>query len=134
MHKRDGLLRSAKNIILENKKFFIAGNFNIQLTGFISILFVHAVHKAQTKRDKRQPAKSIEVGSIQDRRNGVCRCAVCTKHIDGNISRVAGVVKVNTSFEKANTSTGFDSQKVSVESLKNKIGKLGYLVTGTQMK
>jgi mercuric ion transport protein len=53
-------------------------------------------------------------------------CADCTKHIDGVLSKVTGVVKVSTSFEKAQTSVTYDPKKTSADSLKNKINQIGY--------
>ncbi|WPU96446.1 mercuric transport protein MerTP [Mucilaginibacter sabulilitoris] len=59
-------------------------------------------------------------------------CADCTKHIDGVLSKVPGVVKVSTSFEKAQTSVNYDPKKTSAGSLKNKITQIGYQVTSVK--
>jgi copper chaperone CopZ len=59
-------------------------------------------------------------------------CADCTKHIDGVLSKVPGVVKASTSFEKALTSVTYDSKKTSADSLKNKIIQIGYQVTSVK--
>jgi copper chaperone CopZ len=59
-------------------------------------------------------------------------CADCTKHIDGVLSKVSGVVKVSTSFEKAQTSVIYDPKKTSADSLKNKITQIGYQVTSVK--
>lgn len=61
-------------------------------------------------------------------------CADCTRHIDGTLSKVPGVVKANTSFEKAQTTVSFDPQKTSADSLKSKINQIGYHVTAVQLK
>ncbi|GAC1313926.1 MAG: hypothetical protein NVSMB24_37870 [Mucilaginibacter sp.] len=53
-------------------------------------------------------------------------CADCTRHIDGTLSKVPGVVNVSTSFEKAQTTIGYDPKKTSADSLKNKIIQIGY--------
>jgi copper chaperone CopZ len=59
-------------------------------------------------------------------------CADCTKHIDGVLSKVPGVVKVSTSFEKAQTSFTYDPKKTSADSLKNKITQIGYQVSSVK--
>ncbi|OJW14317.1 mercuric transport protein MerTP [Mucilaginibacter sp. 44-25] len=59
-------------------------------------------------------------------------CADCTKHIDGVLSKVPGVVKVSTSFEKAQTSVNYDPKKTSADSLKNKVAQIGYQVTAVK--
>jgi mercuric ion transport protein len=61
-------------------------------------------------------------------------CADCTRHIDGAISKVPGVVNVNTSFEKAQTTVSYDPQKTSADSLKSRINQIGYHVTAVQIK
>lgn len=61
-------------------------------------------------------------------------CADCTRHIDGTLSKVPGVVNVNTSFEKAQMTVSFDPQKTSADSLKSKINQIGYHVTAVQLK
>ena len=57
-------------------------------------------------------------------------CASCTAHIDGALSKVSGVAKSSTSYEKAETRVSYDPKKVSIDSLKAKINKTGYQVTG----
>ncbi len=61
-------------------------------------------------------------------------CADCTRHIDGELSNIPGVIKANTSFEKATTTVGFDPKKTSPDSLKNKINQIGYRATIIQAK
>jgi mercuric ion transport protein len=61
-------------------------------------------------------------------------CADCTKHIDGVLSKVAGVMKVSTSYEKAQTIITYDPEKTTIDSLKNKINQIGYRVTGVKTR
>lgn len=61
-------------------------------------------------------------------------CADCTRHIDGTLSKVPGVVNVSTSFEKAQTTVSYDPKKTSADSLKNKINQIGYRVTSIKIK
>lgn len=61
-------------------------------------------------------------------------CADCTRHIDGELARLSGVIKATTSFDKAITTVGYDSRKISPDSLKNKINQIGYRATITQSK
>lgn len=61
-------------------------------------------------------------------------CADCTKHIDGELSGVPGVIKATTSFEKTITTVGYDPKKTSADSLKNKIDRIGYRATIIQTK
>lgn len=61
-------------------------------------------------------------------------CADCTRHIDGELSKMPGVMKATTSFEKATTTVGYDPKKTSADSLKKKIDQIGYRATITQTK
>ncbi len=56
-------------------------------------------------------------------------CASCTAHIDGALSKVSGVAKSLTSFEKSETKVTYDPKKISVDSLKSQINRTGYKVT-----
>jgi mercuric ion transport protein len=56
-------------------------------------------------------------------------CASCTAHIDGTLSKVSGVAKSLTSYEKAETRVTYDPKKISVDSLKSQINRTGYQVT-----
>lgn len=61
-------------------------------------------------------------------------CADCTRHIDGVLSNIPGVVKASTSFEKAHTTVSYDPKRTSADSLKNKINQIGYRATVTSTK
>jgi len=83
---------------------------------------------------KQSSATTIEQGNfkwVQLTVKGM-GCADCTNHIDGVLSKVAGVVKVSTSFEKAQTTVSYDPKKTSTDSLKNKINEIGYQVTSVK--
>lgn len=56
-------------------------------------------------------------------------CASCTAHIDGALSKVSGVAKSSSSYEKAEIIVSYDPRKVSVDSLKAKINNTGYQIT-----
>jgi mercuric ion transport protein len=85
---------------------------------------------------KQSSAASIQQGNLKLVQLTVkgMGCADCTRHIDGTLSKVAGVVNVNTSFEKAQTTVSYDPLKTSADSLKSKINEIGYHVTAVQIK
>ena len=78
-------------------------------------------------------AQNIDMKRVQLTVKGMS-CADCTKHIDGVLSKVPGVVAVSTSFEKTLTTINYKHKKVSAESLKNSINKIGYQVTSVVSK
>ncbi|WP_426671375.1 mercuric transport protein MerTP [Mucilaginibacter sp. McL0603] len=53
-------------------------------------------------------------------------CADCTKHIDGTLMGLNGVLSSSTSFEKAQTIVYFDPAKTNADSINHKIKEIGY--------
>ncbi len=118
--------RSAKEMDcceVQKPSFWRTRNFLLLVTLISGLLVAFPYYSSMLYAKPKQSEISVNQQSqlkwVQFKIRGM-GCADCTKHIDGNLSQVAGVVKVNTSFEKANTNIGFNSQKVSVDSLKTK--------------
>jgi mercuric ion transport protein len=56
-------------------------------------------------------------------------CEGCTEHVNSNIAKLKGVIKYETSFEKANSVVKFDDSKTSIDSIAAAINSTGYKVT-----
>ncbi|MEI2823848.1 MAG: cation transporter [Chitinophagaceae bacterium] len=56
-------------------------------------------------------------------------CEGCTAHINSELSKVNGVIEVNTSYKNANAIVKFDNSKISVDSIANAVNVIGYKVT-----
>lgn len=89
--------------------------------------YASALYEAPTKSTNVQQQSNLKL--INFSVTGMS-CASCTAHIDGTLSKVSGVAKSLTSFEKAETRVTYDPKKISVDSLKSQINRTGYKVTG----
>lgn len=82
-----------------------------------------------------QQAKIIVVGqsNIQTAQLNILGmdCEGCTAHINGELSKVNGVVEANASFKNKDVIIKFDNSKTSVNSLANMINRMGYKVTSS---
>jgi mercuric ion transport protein len=56
-------------------------------------------------------------------------CEGCTEHVNSKIAKLKGVIKYETSFEKANSIVKFDDSKTSIDSIAAAINSTGYKVT-----
>lgn len=61
-------------------------------------------------------------------------CGSCAPHVNREINKLTGIVKAETSYEKANTIVAFDKTKTSVQQIQQAIGQTGYKVTATKVK
>ncbi len=55
-------------------------------------------------------------------------CSSCEAHVDHEVNKLQGVVKVTTSYENKNTLVEYDDSLISIDEIKNAIEKTGYQV------
>jgi len=55
-------------------------------------------------------------------------CEACTEHINSELSKIRGVIEINTSYERRSSIVKFDNSKTSIDSLAMAINKTGYTV------
>jgi len=60
-------------------------------------------------------------------------CEGCTAHINGELSKVNGVIEATASYKNANAIVKFDNSKTSVDSLSNIINNIGYKVVSSSI-
>lgn len=53
-------------------------------------------------------------------------CGHCVQHINNDLGKLAGVGKVNSSFETKVVEVEFDPAQVSLDSIKSTLDKAGY--------
>lgn len=57
-------------------------------------------------------------------------CESCNAHIENEVSKLSGIIKVKANYKNGTTMVEFDSSKVSSEKLKEAINSTGYKVIG----
>lgn len=56
-------------------------------------------------------------------------CSSCEAHVDHEVNKLYGVVKVTTSYENKNTVVEYDDSLISINEIQKAIEKTGYQVT-----
>ena len=121
------------NCETDNKKSFWQSKLYLGIVTVIAALLLAFPYYAKVFYPKPQQAKVIVV----DKSNihtvqlniGAMDCEGCTAHINSELSKVNGVIEVNTSYKNANAIVKFDNSKISVDSIANKVNTIGYKVT-----
>ena len=117
----------------DNKKSFWQSKLYLGIVTVIAALLLAFPYYAKVFYPKPQQAKVIVV----DKSNihtvqlniSAMDCEGCTAHINSELSKVNGVIEVNTSYKNANAIVKFDNSKISVDSIANKVNTIGYKVT-----
>ena len=121
------------NCETDNKKSFWQSKLYLGIVTVIAALLLAFPYYAKVFYPKPQQAKVIVV----DKSNihtvqlniSAMDCEGCTAHINSELSKVNGVIEVNTSYKNANAIVKFDNSKISVDSIANKVNTIGYKVT-----
>jgi len=117
----------------DNKKSFWQSKLYLGIVTVIAALLLAFPYYAKVFYPKPQQTKVIVVdkSNIQTVQLNISRmdCEGCTAHINSELSKVNGVIEVNTSYKNANTIVKFDNSKISVDSIANTVNTIGYKVT-----
>lgn len=116
---------------LQSKKFLLIAT--VLSAALVTFPYYSSVLYGAPKQTSAQTIQTSSVKWVQFTVKGM-GCADCTRHIDGVLSKVPGVVKATTSFEKAQTTVGYDPKRISADSMKNIIDQIGYRATITATK
>jgi len=57
-------------------------------------------------------------------------CSGCATHVETDVNKLPGIIKVKASYKNANATVKFDKTKVSISEIKKAINKTGYTVIG----
>ena len=120
-----------------NKKSFLQSKLFLALVTVIAALLIAFPYYAKIFYPKPQETKVIivdksNIASVQLNISGM-DCEGCTAHINGELSKVNGVIEANASYKNANAIVKFDNSKTSVDSLSNIINSIGYKVISSSI-
>ncbi len=118
---------------IDNKKSFWQSKLFLVIVTVIAALLLAFPYYAKVFYPKPQQTKVIVVDknniqTVQLNISGM-DCEGCTAHINSELSKVNGVIEVNTSYKNANAIVKFDNSKISVDSIANTVNTIGYKVT-----
>lgn len=119
----------------DNKKSFWQSKLFLAIITIVAGLLIAFPYYAKIFYPKPQETKVIivdksNIATAQLNISGM-DCEGCTAHINGELSKVNGVIEANASYKNANAIVKFDNSKISLDSLANIINSIGYKVTSS---
>ncbi len=121
----------------DNKESFWQSKLFLAIVTLVAGLLIAFPYYAKVFYPKPQETKVIivdksNIATVQLNISGM-DCEGCTAHINGELSKVNGVIEANTSYKNANAIVKFDNSKISVDSLSNIINNIGYKVVSSSI-
>ena len=121
----------------DNKKSFWQSKSFLAIVTIIAGLLIAFPYYAKIFYSKPQETKVIivdkaNIATVQLNISGM-DCEGCTAHINGELSKVNGVIEANTSYKNANAIVKFDNSKTSVDSLSSIVNNIGYKVISSSI-
>ena len=121
----------------DNKKSFWQSKSFLAIVTVVAGLLIAFPYYAKIFYPKPQEAKVIivdksNIATVQLNISGM-DCEGCTAQINGELSKVNGVIEANTSYKNANAIVKFDNSKISVDSLSSIVTNIGYKVISSNI-
>ncbi len=121
----------------DNKKSFWQSKSFLAIVTVVAGLLIAFPYYAKIFYPKPQAAKVIvvdktNIATVQLNISGM-DCEGCKAHINGELSKVNGVIEANTSYKNANAIVKFDNSKTSVDSLSSIVNNIGYKVISSSI-
>ncbi len=121
----------------DNKKSFWQSKSFLAIVTVVAGLLIAFPYYAKIFYPKPKEAKVIivdksNIATVQLNISGM-DCEGCTAHINGELSKVNGVIEANASYKNANAIVKFDNTKTSVDSLSSIVSNIGYKVISSSI-
>ena len=121
----------------DNKKSFWHSKLFLAIVTVVAALLIAFPYYVKIFYPKPQVTKVIvvdrsNIATVQLNISGM-DCEGCTAHINGELSKVNGVIEANTSYKNANAIVKFDNAKISGDSLSSIINSIGYKVISSNV-
>ncbi|MDF1570589.1 MAG: mercuric transport protein MerTP [Bacteroidales bacterium] len=115
--------------------FWQSGKFLGIVTIFsvIMLAFPHYEHIFYTTDDQKEVVivNASEIQKVAFEVKGMT-CNSCTAHVENDVNKLPGILKVKANYEEATTEVQFDQSKVDVAQIQQAINNTGYKVLGSQ--
>lgn len=118
------------------KESFLQSGLFLAFVTIIAALLIAFPYYAKIFYPKPQETKVIivnksDMATVQLNISGM-DCEGCIALINGELSKVDGVIEANTSYKNANAIVKFDNTKTSVDSLAGIVNRIGYKVISSK--
>lgn len=116
---------------IEKPKFYQTKGYLVGMTLFASlaILFPYYSTIFYPSSDKKEVVinHASDIQSITFEIEGMT-CGGCEAHVENDVNKLPGIIKINASYEDANAKVAFDQTKVNLATIEDAINGTGYIV------
>lgn len=121
---------------LEKKSFFQSKSFLVIVTLIAALLMTFPLY-AKIFYPKPQkiaviPAAKKNIEQAVFKIEGMT-CEACTQHVNNEVSKINGVIELQTSYDSANSIVKFDAGKTNADSIAAAINSTGYKVISSTL-
>lgn len=118
---------------IKKPKFYQTKGYLIGITLFaaLALTFPYYTHIFYPSNDKKEVVivNALDVQTVTFDVEGMT-CNGCASHVETEVNKLSGIVKVEASYEEATAKVEFDQTKVSLAQIEEAINGTGYKVVG----
>lgn len=118
---------------IEKPKFYQTKGYLIGITLFaaLALTFPYYTHIFYPSNDKKEVVivNASDVQTVTFEVKGMT-CNGCASHVENDVNKLPGTIKVDASYEEATAKVEFDQSKVSLAQIEEAINGTGYKVVG----
>jgi copper chaperone CopZ len=118
------------NCEVEKVSFINSKKFLVVVTLFAAVMLVFPSYSQlfyPNTSKKTIFVKKVNISEIEYQIKGMT-CESCELHIESEVNKLGGILKVKANHEKGNTFVTFDKTKVTQKEIKNAVLKTGYKI------
>ena len=110
-----------------NSKFFL---FMITLFAGVMLAFPYYSHNFYSNLDTKKEVVYVEQSNVNEIRVTIdgMTCTGCEAHIESEVNKLDGILKVDADYEAANTIIKYDETKVDPQKIETAILSTGYKI------
>ncbi|RRO21405.1 mercuric transport protein MerTP [Flavobacteriaceae bacterium 14752] len=116
----------------DKPKWYQTKGFLVGITIFasFSIAFPYYSSVFYSSEPKKEIVivKDTNIQSVNFKIDGMT-CTGCATHVESEVNKLPGIIKIKASFKNANAVVEFDQSKVDVKTIKETINNTGYKIT-----
>jgi len=113
-----------KPTLINSKKFLLG----VTLFAVLMLAFPYYSQLFYPNTTKKTVSvKEVNISEIEYQIKGMT-CKICELHIESEVNKLGGILKVKANHEKGNTFVTFDKMKVTQRDIKNAVLKTGYKI------
>ncbi|MEQ6122614.1 mercuric transport protein MerTP [Pseudotenacibaculum sp. MALMAid0570] len=111
---------------IQSKKFL----FLVTIFAGLMLAFPHYSHLFYSNSNVEKQVVYVSESNVSELTYSIqgMTCAGCEAHIESEVNKLDGIIKVKANHEKSNAVVKFDKTKVTNKEIEDAIGKTGYKI------